>query len=126
MPPAGVVRRWRGGGRVAARRRSAKRRARRRDDAGRLGAHAQHAPAAGGQDLEVEIIEAADPEGLAGGSDGLLDRPSSELLVLAHRRLPRRLLRPFAGLMVPAALSVAERLGALVVACGAWLRMVAG
>src|SRR6185436_17070308 len=88
------------------------------DDPGRLGAHAHHATAAGGQDLEVEIIETAHPKGLAGGSDGLLDRPSCELLVLAHRRLPRRLLRPFAGLMVPAALSVAVRLVALEVPPG--------
>ena len=32
------------------------------DDPGGLGAHAQHAPAARGQDLEVEVIETADPE----------------------------------------------------------------
>jgi hypothetical protein len=57
--------------------------ARRGDDPGGLGAHAQDAAAALGEDLEVEVAE-ADPEQVAGRLDGLLDGLAGELLVLAH------------------------------------------
>ena len=49
-------------------------------DAGGLGAHAQHAPAARGQDLEVELVE-ADAELVAGAAQGLLDGLAGELAV---------------------------------------------
>ena len=52
----GSRQRRRGGG-LALGSRSAQRRARRGDDPGRLGAHAEDAPAARRQDLEVEVVE---------------------------------------------------------------------
>jgi len=54
--------------------------ARRSEDAGLLGPHAQHAPAARGQDLEVEAVE-ADAEVLAGEPQGLLDALARELAI---------------------------------------------
>ncbi len=107
--------RWRqGGGRggLAPRRGATQRRTRGSDDAGRLSAHAQHAPAARCQDLEVELIEAACTEGVTRRAQRLLDGLACELLVFAHRRLPRRLVRALwrAGLIVPAARSEAVRL----------------
>ena len=107
----GGARQRRGRGRLAARRGTAQRGAGRGHDAGRLGAHAQHAPAAGGQDLEVEVVEAGHAEGFARGAQGLFDALAGELLVIAHRRLPRRLVRPrlLAGRTVPAAASRGSR-----------------
>ena len=52
------------------------------------------------EDLEVEVSEVAHPERIARVLEGLLDGLAGELLVLLHRRLPRRL-RRLAGLMVP-------------------------
>src|SRR5438093_616763 len=70
--------------------------ARRGQDARRLGAHAQHTPAARGEDLEVQVVE-PDAERLTGEAEGLLDGLAGELAVRgggAHRRLPRRPWRP--------------------------------
>ena len=108
----GWRRQWGCGGRLTPRCRATQRRARRGDDPRGLGAHAQHAPAARGQYLEVELVEAGDVERLARHAQCLLDGLACEFLVFAHRRLPRRLVRPRwrAGLMVPAARSLALRL----------------
>jgi hypothetical protein len=65
-------REWLGGRRLALGRGAAERSSGRRDDPGGLGTHAQHATAAGGEDLEVEIVQ-TDPEGFAGFAKGLLD-----------------------------------------------------
>ena len=73
----------RGGGGLTLGRRSAQRRARRGDDPGGLGAHAEDAPAARRQDLEVEVVELR-AEGLSGQLERLLDGLAGELLVLAH------------------------------------------
>ncbi|OGO56155.1 MAG: hypothetical protein A2V84_13395 [Chloroflexi bacterium RBG_16_70_13] len=81
---AGRWRRQRSGrSRLALRGGAAKLGAGRGEDPGRLGAHAQHAPAAGREDLEVEVVEAG-AEGLAGESEGLLDGLAGELSVGAH------------------------------------------
>jgi hypothetical protein len=79
------------GGRLALRRGAAECRSWRRHDPGGLGAHAEHPPAAGGQDLEVELVE-ADRELLSSVAEGLLDGLSGELFVRTHaqRFLPRR------------------------------------
>jgi hypothetical protein len=53
------------------------------NDPCRLGTHAQDAPAAGGQDLEVEVIELG-PKRLSGEAKRLLDGLSGELAVLTH------------------------------------------
>jgi hypothetical protein len=59
-------------------------------DPGRLRAHAQDAPTARGQDLEVEVVELGTKR-LASEAQGFLDGLASEFLVFAHqRRLPRR------------------------------------
>src|SRR5450756_1695835 len=79
------------GGRLTLRRGAPERGARRGDDPGGLGAHPQNAPAARGQDLEVELVE-ADAKFLAGVAQGFLDGLASELTVRTHaqRFLPRR------------------------------------
>src|SRR5439155_16140570 len=92
-------------GRLAPRRAAAEGGPGRRDDAGWLGAHAQHASAARGQDLEIEVVERRHTEGLARVPQSLLDGLSREFLVASgHLRLPRRLVRPrcLDGLTVPA------------------------
>src|SRR6185312_10982480 len=84
------------GGRLALRGGPAQLGSGRGQDARRLGAHAQDAPAAGCQDLEVEVVE-PDAEGLTGQLQGLLDGLAGEFLVragAAHLRLPRRPCRP--------------------------------
>src|SRR6185503_8602917 len=62
---------------------------------GRLGTHAEHAAAARGEDLKIEIVH-PHAELLAGGAEGLFDGLSGELAIDTHgqRRLPRRPCRP--------------------------------
>ena len=57
--------------------------ARRGDNPGGLGAHPEDAPAARGEDLEVEVVE-ADRERLPGVAQGFLDGLSGEFLVGTH------------------------------------------
>ena len=70
---------------------AAERGARRGHDPGGLGAHAQDAPAAGRQDLEVEVVELG-TERLAGELECLLDGLAGEFAGTrsCQRRLPRR------------------------------------
>jgi hypothetical protein len=81
----------RSGGGLALWRGTTERRPGRRDDPGWLRAHPQDAPAAGGQDLEVELVK-PDRELLASVPKGLLDGLAGELTVRTHaqRFLPRR------------------------------------
>ena len=72
-----------GGRRVALRSRAAEGGTRRRNDPSRLGAHAEHATAARGQDLEVELVK-ADAELAARGPESLFDCLAGELLVGTH------------------------------------------
>ena len=82
--PAVVVgrRRWQrdAGGGLTTWRSATQRRARRGYDPGWLGAHAEHASSAMGQDLEVKVVQARDPEGRHGLLDGVLDGLAGELL----------------------------------------------
>jgi hypothetical protein len=54
--------------------------ARSRQDPGGFGAHAQHAPAAGGQDLEVEFVE-TNAELFPSSAQGFLDRLAGEFVI---------------------------------------------
>ena len=72
------------GGRLALWRRSSELGARGGQDSRRLGAHAEDAAAARGEDLEVEVVEAR-VEGLTRLAQRLLDRLAGELSVGAHR-----------------------------------------
>jgi hypothetical protein len=78
-------------GGLTLRRGTAERRSGRCDNSGRLGAHAEDAPAARGQDLEIELVQ-ANREFLASVAKGLLDGLAGELTVRTHaqRFLPRR------------------------------------
>src|SRR5439155_17268480 len=87
-------RKRRGGRGLALRGGAAERRTRRGDDPGRLGAHPEDAPAARGQDLEVEVVQ-LDAELLARDLERLFHALARELSVRTHqRRLPRRPWRP--------------------------------
>jgi hypothetical protein len=81
------VGRWRWQGRCCGRfplwRDATERRSRRGNDSGRLGAHAENAPTAGGEDLEVELVE-SDAEGFAGFAERLLDGLAGEFAVGTH------------------------------------------
>ena len=65
-------REWDGGRGLALGGGPAERGARRGNDPGRLGAHAEDAPAAGREDLEVQVVELG-TERLAGELECLLD-----------------------------------------------------
>jgi hypothetical protein len=66
--------------RLALRSSAAQKRAGSSEDSGGFGAHPKHPAAAGGQDLEVELIE-TDAELFSSSAEGFLDRLAGEFVI---------------------------------------------